>query len=34
MVVGDIYINREDSETMFKDILPLFKGKDILWISS
>ena len=30
MAVGDIYINREDPNTVFRDILPLFKNKDIL----
>jgi len=31
MAVGDIYINREEPETAFRDILPLFKDKDILF---
>jgi len=30
MAVGDIYLNREDPSTAFRDILPLFKKKDIL----
>lgn len=30
LAVGDIYINREDPNTVFQDILPLFKDKDIL----
>jgi len=31
MAVGDIYINREEPKTAFRDILPLFKDKDILF---
>ncbi|MDD5013876.1 MAG: CapA family protein [Atribacterota bacterium] len=30
MAVGDIYINREDPNTTFRDILPLLNNKDIL----